>query len=78
MRFKEYKNGVDLFAITIETGAWAYGVADALSDIIAAPDPTIGIVKLVLANIFPSMVLKGYESYTALPPIKQAIIKMDK
>ena len=78
MRFKEYKNGVDLFAITIETGAWAYGVADALSNIIAAPDPTIGIVKLVLANIFPSIVLKGYESYTALPPIKQAIIKMDK
>lgn len=76
LRLKEHKNGIDFAALTVEVGAWAYGMLDAIPDIVL--DPTTGILKLVLANIFPSIVSKGYEYYTALPPIEHAIIKLDK
>lgn len=76
LRFKEHKNGADLIALSVETGVWVYGVVEAVSDI--ATDPASGILKLVLANILPSIIKKGYERYTTLPPIKQAIIRLDK
>lgn len=80
LRLKEYKNGIDIMAITIGAGVWAWSNADAISDIISNnnSDPVIGVLKLVLANIFPSIIRKEYERYTALPPITHAIIKLDK
>lgn len=37
-----------------------------------------GVDFIALADIFPSIVAKGYEHYTALPPMEHAIIKLDK
>lgn len=76
LRFKEYKNGADLMAITIDAGVRAYGAVDALTNIFS--DPVSGLLELGLTNILPSIIKKGYEHYTALPPIKHAIIKLDK
>lgn len=76
LRLKEYKNGFDFMALTTEAGVWAYGMVEAISDIVS--DPATGIMKMVLANIFPSIISKGYERYTALPAIDHAIIKLDK
>lgn len=76
LRFKEYKKGTNFIAITIEAVVWAYDIMNAVSDIYS--DPVIGGLKLVFANILPTILKKGYEHYTALPPIKQAIIKLDE
>lgn len=76
LRFKEYKNGADLIAITIDAVMRVYGAVDALTNILS--DPVSGLLELGLTNILPSILKKGYEHYTALPPITQAIIKLDK
>ena len=76
LRLKEYKNGFDFMALTTEAGVWAYGMMEAVSDI--GSDPARSILNVVLANIFPSIILKAYEHYTELPAIDHAIIKLDK
>lgn len=68
--------GVDFMALTTEAGVWAYGMVEAIPDIVSKP--ATGIMKMVLANIFPSIISKGHERYTALPAIDHAIIKLDK
>lgn len=80
LRLKEYKNGCDFIALTTEAGAWTYGMMEAISDLVSEFEkhPALAILKMVLANIFPSIVAKGYERYTALPAIDHAIIKLDK
>lgn len=76
LRLKEYKDGVDFFALTAEAGLWTYDKIDAISNIVLRP--AVGILELVLTNIFPSIVSKVHEHHTKLPPIEHAIIELDK
>lgn len=76
LRLKEYKNGFDFMALTTEAGVWVYGMMEAISDI--GKDPAKGILKMMLANILPSIISKKYESYAKLPDIDHAIIKLGK
>lgn len=76
LRFKEFKNGVDIMALITEASVWTYGMKEAIPDIVS--DPVSGLWKMILANILPSIISKGYERYKKLPAIDHAIIKLDK
>ena len=76
LRLKEYKNGFDFMALTIEAGVQAYDMMGAVLDIALAP--VRGMLEMVLVNIFPSIISKGYERYMKLPAIDHAIIRLDK